>query len=704
MVGQKVIKRLMVGLVVSCVQLPAYAEERAIEEVVVTATKRETTVMDVPASLTAFSEDEIDLTEITNNRDLQFTVPGLVAGYFNGSSLLAIRGIGANSTNAGGDPAVAQHIDGVYQTRIRTVALAVSDLQRVEVLKGPQGTLYGRNSTGGAINYITNKPTEEFEGSVSVTAGNFGRVGTNVMLSGPLSDTVSMRGNFYYNDQDGYLKVVGGGGSPDGFANETIGGRLALRFTPSDDLTIDVNVTTVENETISPAQILGIVNPAAAFYLFPGNHTTNVNEVVSDTDASGEISQDSVTATLDWAINDQWSLKSITGFLDNSYHQLNYDVDYSSAAFFPATGGIESESDSLSQEFNLNYSGERINLVSGLFYLKDDFLQASAFPIFGVVLSFDQQSEAWAAFADVTVDVTEQFRVIAGIRYNSEDREITQLSSLACPVPVSGGESWSDTNPKVGFQYDFGENAVVYGTWQEGFKSGGYDPSNCLDSFNPESIEAIEIGLKTTLFDGAGLLTVAIYDYDYTDLQVTQLVGLATVVENASEADVQGIDIEFQYALSDSFTMELSGSFLDTEQNDLFLADPHGAPGAPTVNVGGKTLLRAPDFSGTFALSYGADFNNGNALLLRGEYYYSDDVRYSFFDAEPGAFQDSYTIGNLYADFALGAVEGLSFQAFVKNVSDEETIQGILPFGAVGLQLGNYNRGRTYGLEVQYDF
>lgn len=710
----KLIQKLTVGASVACLQLAAgtyahaqdqdqdQADGLVLNSVTVTATKREASVQDIAASVTAFGEETIALTEITNNRDLQTSVPGLVAGYFNGSSQLTLRGIGSSSSTGIDDPAVAQHIDGVYQPRTQAIALAVTDLERIEVLKGPQGTLYGRNSTGGAINYVTKKPTEEFEGSVSLTAGNFGRLGTNIVLSGPLSDTVSARGNLYFNERDGYLEVIDGGGGPDNFEENTLGGRVALRFTPSENLTIDLNASSIENETVTGAQILAIVDPVLSGFLLPGTFTLEPNEIVSDANADGEVKQDSFSATVAWDINENWSFKSITGYSDNSYSILDYDVDYSSSPFFQAAGSSFNDSNSLSQEFNLNYNSGGIDFVAGAFYLEDEFEQTLSFPAFGVLSGFAQDSEAWAVFADVAVDVTDRLTVLGGIRYNEEEKDITQTSSFV-PVPGMGSASWSATNPKFGFQYEIADNSMVYGTWQQGFKAGGFDPAGFVSEFNPEEIDAIEVGLKTSLFGGAGLLNIAVFDYDYTDLQVQQLVGVVTVIDNAGSADVRGADVEFQYAFNENFRVDLSGSFLDTEVNDLVVNDPFD-PMLAETDVSGSSLRRAPEFSGTFGLNYDVDFAGGSVLQLRGEVYHSDDVRYRFFDMEPFAFQDSYTTGNLYANYTFGGFEGLSLRTFVKNVSDEEVLQGVIPFGQVGLQLGNYTIGRTYGVEAKFEF
>lgn len=709
--------KLMMGVAVSCLPLtvvsPVSAQDEvssAIDEVVVTATKREASVQDIPASVTAIGADEIALSELTTNRDLQFSVPGLVAGYFNGSSQLAVRGIGANSSTGVDDPAVAQHIDGVYQTRTQSVVLANTDLERVEVLKGPQGTLYGRNSTGGAINYVTKKPTQEFEGNIRLTVGDAGRLGTNILLSGPLTDTLSARASLYTNEQDGYLEIVGGGGSPDNFAEDTTGGRLSLRYTPSDDITVDITASSVENETVVGAQILGVVTPASAFYLAPGNHSLEPNELVSDANPDGNVSQDSFSATIDWTINDNWSLKSITGFSDNAYALEDYDVDYSSSTMvvpnviaLPLTGSTSNSGESITQEFNVTFSGDGIEVVAGIFYLTDEFEQENNFPGFGLVSTFDQDSEATAFFADVSYDVSEQLTLLAGIRSNDEEKEVAQTSTYPGGTGT-GKESWDATNPKVGFQYDLGGNAMVYGTWQEGFKAGGFDPAGTASAYNPEEIEAIEVGIKTPVLDGSGILNVAVFDYDYTDLQVQQLEGLVTVISNAGGATVQGMDVEFQYAVNNDLSLDISGSFLDTEVSDLSMNDPFAAAEDPAVDLSGKTLRRAPEFSGTFALNYDMSFSDGSALQLRGEVYHSDDVRFRFFDDEPGAFQEAYSTGNIYANYTPSFAEGMTLRAYVKNVSDEEVLQGVLPFANFGLQLGNYTRGRTAGLEAKYDF
>ena len=286
-------------------------------------------------------------------------------------------------------------------------------------------------------------------------------------------------------------------------------------------------------------------------------------------------------------------------------------------------------------------------MVTGLFYLDDSFDQALGFPAFGLLTTFNQESEAFALFADATVSVSDRFRVLGGIRYNTKKKEVTQTCTLDCPTPVSG---------------------------------------------------------KATLFDGDGLLNIALFDYIYSDLQVQQLEWVVTVIQNAGRADVRGFDVEFQYGLTDELRVELSGSYLDTEVNDLFLNDPFAAPGTPAVDVSGSTLRRAPEFSGTFALNYDAGFSDGSELQLRGELFVSDDIRFRFFDNEPAAFQDSYVICNLYANFRPSFVDGLAVRAFVKNVGNERTLQGVIPFGAGGLQLGIYTRGRTYGLEASCDF
>ena len=611
-----------------------------IEEIVVTATKRGANLQDIPASVVVFREERIETTEIRNTRDLSYSVPGMVAAHLNGSNLITMRGLGTRSTSGNDDPAVAQHVDGVYQPRTQAVLLALSDLERVEVLKGPQGTLYGRNSTGGAINYVTKKPTEEFEGSISVLAGNFDRTSAKGHVSGPIADGVMARASFYYNDRDGYVENLTNT-FDDMRGDETLGGKLALRFEPSDNLTIDVSASHIETDTLIGHQRTELVADIGFFP--PGTYTEERNALVADdTDPDGGIEQTAYSLDVVWDVSDTVSIRSITGVMNNEYEQLRFESDYSNSPVFGNVGSYVSDADSFSQEINLNadLADGRLELTTGLFYFDDeiDFDLFFNFSFFGfpageVTSLYHQKNTAEAAFLDMTFNVTDDLRLLAGVRYSDEEKEVVQsnvqLGVTICDKVVSD-DDWSATTPKFGAQFDLNDNVMVYATYQEGFKAGGFVTSTCRDSFDQEFVEAIEIGIKSTILDGRGVLNLSIFDYDYQDLQVSQLVNLETRVENAAGASIRGAELELLLNLTDNFSVDVMSSWLDTEFEEFLAVDPL-QPLLGAQDLSGNQMMIAPEYSGTIGGEYVSSVGGGE-LLVRGELYFSDEVLYSLFD------------------------------------------------------------------------
>ena len=691
---------------------PMALSQAEIEEIVVTATKRGANLQEIPASVVVFGEDRIETTEIRNTRDLSYSVPGMVAAHLNGSNLITIRGMGGRSTSGADDPAVAQHIDGVYQPRTQAVLLALTDLQRVEVLKGPQGTLYGRNSTGGAINYVTRKPTEEIEASISTLVGNFDRKHAKGHISGPIGEGVMARASFYYNDQDGYVENLSGT-FDDMRGDETEGGRLALRFEPNDNLTIDASVSYLNMDTLighqSTEEAPGGLNP-----LIPRDTTTfGTNSLITDqTDPDGKIEQTSYTLNIQWQVSENVSIRSITGAMDNEFHQLRFESDYSNSTSVSNQGSYTSDANSFSQEINLNADlmDGRLQLTSGLFYLDDEidfnFLFEIAFfgfPAGDLISLFNQETTAKAALLDLTYNVTDDVRLLAGVRYSDEEKDVIQTSQqfgfFICDN-LESKENWTATTPKFGVQYDINDDVMVYGTYQEGFKAGGYQPSACGDSFDQEFVNAFEIGIKSTILDGRGVLNISVFDYDYEDLQVSQLVNLETRVENAAGASIRGAELEFIANLTDNFRLEILGSWLDTEFEEFFANDPL-APGLGDQDLSGNQLMASPEYSGTIAGQYTTQLGGGE-LTLRGEVYFSDEVLYSLFGYDSGT-QDSYSIENLYATYTT-ANDNWTVRAFAKNIGDEEVVTGSLSIAFWGMRGGNFSIGRTYGLEVTRRF
>ena len=438
----------------------AAAQQGILEEIVVTAQKRSQSIQDVAGSISALGALQIETRGISNTEDLFQNIPGLNYSDFYGTNMITIRGIGLQVDTGVGEPGVATHIDGVYIPRTSMGPLDVLDLERVEVLRGPQGTLYGRNATGGVVNFVTKKPTEEFEGEVSVGTGSWDRVMTSAYVSGPLvGNTVLGRLSVSFNDQDGFIDNIAPGGEPDLGDRRDESIRGALRFLPSDALTIDFSVSHQRQEFDAISQNLdtnvGFV--ASAF----GGVTLNTDKpntaVLTSVGAGGERETTNVSFTVGWDINESVSFKSITGYLDHDNGPLMaiagaaLDIFSDDLILHGEPGGAKwtASSETVSQEFNFVGTAfdDRLDWIAGLYYLDEkfdnlipprfgrfyQFAQGAAFAdpmaglqFIGIDQFFNEDTESKAVFFDLTYSLTDSLRVNVGLRYAEDEKDIGQ--------------------------------------------------------------------------------------------------------------------------------------------------------------------------------------------------------------------------------------------------------------------------------------
>ncbi|MDE2930668.1 MAG: TonB-dependent receptor [Chloroflexota bacterium] len=700
----------------------ALSNSQVLEEIVVTATKRDSTVMDVAASVTAFSPEVLEEREIGGVDDLNINVPNFYAGEYNGVTFINIRGVGFGQTHGSADPAVGQHIDGIFMPRTSSLRAAYYDLEALEVLRGPQGTLYGRNTTGGSVNLITKKPTEEFEGRVGLLYGDYDRVQISGTVSGPISDQVLGRLSVLYDDRDAYTKnLFPGGKDPD--PSEVSSVRGTLTFLPSDVLTISLSVFYEDYEggqTFDMYTPLA-TNPATLFPWYNGVlFSTEPHETYNSVDAESTREDLIVGLNVDWALSDNWSLKSITGFTTTEYFQFSSGDGTSAVGNAYTTG---TDSDTISQEFNLNGSlmDDRLDLLLGAFYYKDELEWFNGIPLdflgFGpftphLQTTFDQDTTSYAAFVDGTYSITEDWRVYGGIRYTKEEKDVVQGSSvLGCGFgfPLAENkEDWTETSFRAGVQHDLTENSMVYVQYSEGFRSGGFDSSRCFDPFEPEYNDSWEIGYKATLADGRVNFLASAFVYDYTDLQLAQLVGLTLEVSNAEGADVRGLEIETQILVAENFELAVNYAYLDTEYSDHFECDTLLVVGncpAGIEDVSGNPLNRAPEHSLGIVANYTVRLDNGGEVGIAGQWTWTDDIYYRPFGRSEDA-QEAYSIGNLFVTYVPSGDSSLTLKAFVKNIGDEEYVRHISANASTvfARQTGTWGAPRTWGVEALWDF
>ena len=705
-----------------------------IDEIVVTATKRDTTLMEVPASVTAFTTEQLQARGIESVLDLNVNVPNINSGIFNGQVFTTIRGVGFSQGQGTADPAVAQHVDGIYLPRTSSLRGAYFDLESIEVLRGPQGTLYGRNSTGGSLNLVTKKPTEEFEGRFGLLYGDYDRAQITGLVSGPIAEKVLGRMSIVYDERDHYTENLLPG-FDDIDDEEVKSVRGALRFLPSATLTIDLSAQYEERE--GSMVFDSYTEPNDLFYpnLFTNAlFTLEPHKTYSDVNASDRREDTNVTLSVDWALSENVTLISKTGYLTNEWEQ-NSDNDGIAGFAVRATAGHES--DTWSQELSLYASlmDNKLDLLTGLYFYHDelewfadlplnfldDLLGLPPFTSF-VSTRFQQDTDAYGIFVDATYHVSDDWRIYGGVRTSEEEKD-GSIESLQV-VPVCGfglpssqlNNDWEDISFRVGVQHDLSEQANIYAQYSQGFRSGGFDTSSCNDEYDQENVDAFEVGYKSTFADGRVALRSSAFYYDYQDLQLSQIVGLQLNVDNAAKSTVWGVELETQFYITDRLQVAVNYSHLDATYDDYEDCDTILFPGncsaaaiaggfAVFEDVSGNPLNRAPANSVGVTADYVVPLGNGGEFGVSAQWTWTDDIQYRPFDREESA-QEDYAISNLFLTYTLSGDSNLTLRGFVKNLTDEEYITGLVATSSVSINLLTmpWAPPRTWGLEAIWEF
>lgn len=714
------------------VALPAAASAQdnsgaGIEDIVVTAQKRTENVQDVPASVTAIGQEALDLRQISSVSDLQSQVPSLVVGNLFGTNLITLRGISTGLTSGTDDPSVATHIDGAYQPRSRSIDVAMVDLERVEVVAGPQGTLYGRNATGGAVNYVLRGPSQEFEGEVTGRVGNYDRYGVSGSVSGPIGDKVGVRVTGLYDNQSkGFTKVLNANAPRDSLeGNRVIGGRAVIEFKPTERLTIALQGIGLGSKS-STAFFPFAPSLNAAINAASQPQSYKAHEVYTDVDAKLNSSYYQGIGTINFELTDDVSLKSISAYQD--YHQLMViDSDGSATAPFRGPTTSITNSKTFTQEFNLNASlfDDRLKSIFGFFYFNDKVDIDTSLTIFSTGnLRFDtfQKSKSYAFFTDHTFSVTPSIRLIAGLRYNHDNKTALQSffidrangTTITGLAPTTTEISFNSWTPRVGFQVDLTDKIMAYAQYSKGFKSGGFASNvTAVNAYDPEKIKGGEVGIKSDLADGRVRLNLAGFYYDYSDLQVQSAALVSGVsvfrVRNAAASRIYGVEAQLQAVLADGLKLDISGalqsakytSFL-TCNNTAFLGACGSAATSTLVNVKGNWLNRAPNYTANVGLEYETEIGSAGKMTLRGESYFSGSVYYDEF-ATPLLKQDPYSLQNVFVSFT-PASDRFTIRAFVKNIADIDYKSSAFFQTSAFQQTGTWGPPRTFGAEVTARF
>lgn len=729
---------------------PAQDDEDASDDahgaIIVTAERREESLQDSSLAIQVLSAEELERSNMTQITDLNSLVPGLQIGTGGNSPQIYIRGVGDFAASALSNPAVAVNVDGVYVARPQAMNSQFYDLARIEVLKGPQGTLYGRNASGGAINLITNRPSlNDVEGYLGLTYGNYDNKQLEGAVNVPLGQAVAARFAFTAVDRDGYLSD----GTDD---DERVAGRLRVLWEASPTVSLMLNADYAKEDGKGPGYVM-LPSP-------------------SGTDEWTSASSDEANAVL--------AAQPPIGFLlppvaDDSYRdnefwnvsaELNADLGFATLTVLPAyrharmsernyPAGLrytipESVSKQASVEARLGNSADRLDWVVGGFFF--DERQDTEQQVFqgqfqdSIVFAFPK-IRSYAAFGQATFSVTDAFRLIGGLRYTYERTRLAgelYTNVPAFPVPpedlpvllieFGGKESFDALNWRAGAEFDVTPDSMLFATASTGFKAGGFNQTVAPDdTYEPEKVTAFEAGMRNSLLDGRLILNLEAFYWKLRDGQIAHvkfdpLGNINLVTDNSGKAEIKGANIELQAAITRNDTFRFFVEYNDAEYTDFSFETAYSIFGAPlfnplstgcevsdpfpgatfgteaaTIDCSGFQMPRAPKWSGAATYAHTFDLGDGGTVVLDGTMQFASRRWLGFDYVEP---QDVGGYATFDANLTYTAPdERWSLAAFVRNIGEEAvyTGAGVHAF-APPLTYATIAPPRTYGVRLRYNF
>ncbi len=720
------------GLSLMTLAVSAVAQETALEEVVVTASKRSVALEDLAGSANVLGTDQLGPGGIQEVRDMQVDVPNLSLGDQFGFARVFMRGVGMTSIDIGGEGAVAFLQDGAIVPRPAAQLMGMFDLAQVEVLRGPQGTLYGRGATAGAINMVTEKPGDSFGGYVNLTAGNYALKQLRAAVDVPLSDSLAVRVATSIDKRDGYGKNL--------FNDQDINNRDAQAFRANfvydagGAFSAQLMAQTYKEDDqnyafnyLGPSAGTSLPVPLAVPIL--GGQTVGMvgggfQDINSDQQAINDRDGTLVNLTMNYELSDSLSVKSITSSqsLDRF---LRDDLDSTDANLFGRNDYTE-ESDSLSQEFILNYSSGKLDILAGAMYFEEDLYGEVRVPLTNVCFLLapdacgtpigdalnsgnylqdgDVDIEAYGAYAEATYTVNDQWTVIAGLRNNYEERTGTGsfvFDAIGLDVPTNATENWDDVTPRFTLQYRPSDNMMMYATYTEAFKSGVINTGSVSPPLDPETVDAFEVGIKGNNADNSVRYSLAGFFYDYQNLQISFVDETSTVsTVNAAEAENYGLEFELDAELGNGFAVDLYLTYLSAEYQEFFNGDY--ANGFAIADLSGNTLPNAPETTAKLGVTWTGEAAGG-VVHVRGEAYYQDDVYFTEWN-RPDAFQEAYEQYNASIEYVYQ--DRWSFTLWGRNLSDEDVISNNIITAPLydSLRVGALLPPRTVGASVGLQF
>ena len=721
---------------VDAVEPDSVSERSAmIEEVLVTARRREENLQDVPISISAYSAADLEAMSLTSLKELGQFTPNF--SFFNHSSrgrsagMLFIRGVGQTDPRIFWDPGVGLYVDGVYTGRMNGIDIDLMALERVEILRGPQGTLFGKNTIGGAVNVVTAKPTDEFLGTAEITTGRYSRIDAKANINVPLvPGKLAAKFAGTTRNRDGYGQRLDffTGEEVDEEGNEdSISGRAIFNWTPSENVAVLFSIDdTKVREKAGAGKTVAINNTTTLAGLLNGFVDPQFGEAfLTDSDFTNYATGGNLNEFDTWgaALTVDWDLGSLAVKSITSYREMDgrVEVEPDGTIYTMINSEQTVEQDQFSQEFQLigNSFDDRLEWVLGVYYFEESGTEENQLDVYRELSDFMEfnksftrfyqiDNKSYAAFGQGTYALTDKLSLTAGLRYTSEEKEVGRQRASHVTgeetVPfASVAQDWDAVSGRVGFEYQWNDDVMTYISAARGFKSGGMNGASVVDTdfepFDPEYIWTYEVGLRSDLLDQRLRFNASLFYSDYEDVQFTvrttdEMGAPIRIVDNAAKARIKGFEIEAVAEPASGLMLTAGVGYADAEYTKL-------EPGAPITED--TEFVATPKWTVTLSGQYAAPLGDLGELIGRLDYIHKTKI-YHDTGNSPFLRQEGYALLNARLSFEnAGGKWALSI--FGTNLTDKHyTLAGTDLLGNIGFVQVQYARPREWGVNLKYRF
>jgi len=722
------------GLAIATPSALAQEDNRAstLEEVIVTAQRREESLQDAPISLAALNYGRLEAMGFTNLSDLQSSVPNLSMREMPSSKTAVrnfIRGVGNNDAQLTQDPAVGVYLDGIYIARSTGLIMDLADVERVEVLRGPQGTLYGRNATGGAINIVSQKPKGEWGFKQKVTLGNYDAWRSETTIDLPEWANISTKFTYVRGAADGWVDNHGAGVDPN--EEDRTAWRLALRFTPTENFTVDYSYDHSEMDygTIY-YQTINQPYAGSPYTALPWSHSRMEDFTPSEPFQESNFDIDGHGLTIEWALSDALTFKSLTGYRELNEHLYQ---DYSANPIIPRlfqNNPYDTDQDQFSQEFQLSGTMGRFDYIGGLYYFEENgeevttdyiSLEVPPFLPFGAYLLQSRDTEAtneasavYGQFSYRPGILDDRLKLTVGLRYSEDKREIdsSRLAALDFVTfdHAKASHKWDHLSGTAVVSYDIDDQQSAYLKFAQGYRTGGFNgratrAEAVRTPIDEETVDSWELGYKSEWLDRRLRANIALYYMDYDDIQLS----FAAVMDpsdvrffNAGTAEIKGAELDLTAVPVEGLQLGIQYAYLDSEITDVI------NPFTNQPDNGKYVLPSAPENTFTATLDYALPSTAiGNPSLNLGYSWRDESAVSAAIYATPEGIIESYGLFN--ARFSLDAIPlvktgDLSVAIWGRNLADEEYLVDAVGQFSWSDKTGAFGTPRTYGIDLLYQY